>query len=138
MATGFGKWSVVSIGPVSVFEFMIDVPPTLIQESAGIKVESKIHVRRTEEDERGADLGGLNVWFWPGAPIFDESGRLNYDERYGRATWNCPVEDINLGETVTCTAMFVERHPEWVQDSYWSIDHVSVAAWPSQTTSATN
>lgn len=137
-AAGFGKWSAAS-GAGANFDFMIDTPPSITQEGTALVVESQVHVRRAEENPQFDDaLGELRAKFVPGVSMFKESGggALNYDEVYGETKLVCPVDNVAVGETTTCTISFVEKSPDWVADSYWLLKGVSVAAWPSQITTA--
>ena len=134
-ATGFGEWSQDEEQEVfRTFIFLLDTPPTVTEDHGSLIVESEVRVRRTGAGFVPLALDDLHASFRPGIPIVDDAGNFNYDETYGRTSVTCEADEIEVGEETTCLLTYKETsHPEWLQNSYWSMHGTYMGMWPSQT-----
>lgn len=90
-------------------------------------VTTTLTVVRVHDQGFGEDLDeSESIIFVPG----ERSQPMN--EAYGtNPDVTCEADQLEIGESTTCAIAF-EAEPTEVQDSYWSINGLSVGTWPSQ------
>ncbi len=115
---------------------MIDTPPKITGTGANNIVKSKVNVRRVGGYDDLLNPEEIVVFFRPGVPVMDESGKFLNFENYGRTRLKCRKQQLSMSEETTCIASFNESNYHWIKNSYWWFNRTNVAAWPTQTTKA--